>query len=183
MRKTLESPIVSYLIIGTFSLFAAGIMFLIGGSFAQVSNQAGNFLGFTFQAGGAFAGFVLVFWLSLKTVERLRQSVPATPEPLVLKVPVNDKLPLIDNRSCFTRGRAYRCTYIVLDMESGESREDEARYTWENGHLTLYVPGAAPGDMIQVRVRDGQSSWESEHFDWRTQGILVNPVLPHEPAS
>ncbi len=175
MVKTLESPMISYLVIGFFSLLAAGIMFLIGGSFAQVANQQGNFLGFTFQAGGAFAGFILVFWLSLKTVERLRLGTPSE-EALVVRVPVNDKLPLSEHPSCFARSQSYTCTYVLFDVQSGDRRESPVGYTWEAGHLTVYVPGAGKGDRIQVRVNNGQVLWESEHIDWRTQATIVKLV-------
>lgn len=74
VQEFLESPIGTYLVMGTFSLLAAGIMFLVGGSLAEVSGQEGQLLGFTFKAGGSFGGFIIVLWLSFYLMDRLKRS-------------------------------------------------------------------------------------------------------------
>ncbi len=177
MGKIFESPLVSYLVIGSFSLLAAGLMFLIGGSLAEVSNQENTVVGISFKAGGPIAGFIIVFWVSLKVIEQLRKGFDGL-ATLVLKVPVNDKLPLDKNPSCFSRDQQYACTYGVFNTETGDSNEFQAEYTWEAGHLTVYVRKITPKDRIMIRVTTKQSgsTWESDHFDLQTLPTLIKPL-------
>lgn len=171
MTRSLESPVIAYLIIGSFSLLAAGLMFLIGGSLAEVSGQEGSFLGFGFRAGGAFGGFVIVFWISLTILERLRRADGGNQASGL-------KLPLKAQPSKFDRAGSYRCKYWLYDTQTGDNREFPATYTWEAGFLTIYIRDVGENDMIKVRVEDGQKSWESEHFDARTRETAVTLVQP-----
>ena len=66
--ELLERPIVSYIIMGIFSIVAAVICFQIGGSFAKVSGQQGTPLGVGFEAGGALDGFLTIFLLSQRVI-------------------------------------------------------------------------------------------------------------------
>lgn len=130
MIKILYSPLVIYLVIGSFSLFAAWLMFQVGGSLAKISNQENTFIGFSFEAGGVFAGFILFFWLSLRTIQDLRNSLPSESR-ITLKVPVSPLPPVRLIRSV-----NYSCTYWLYDTETGQEREFPAQYTWEAGFLT-----------------------------------------------
>ena len=150
-------------------------MFQIGGSLAEVSDQKGELLGLSFEAGGAFGGFVLVFWLSPRLLERLRRSYSGD-QTVNLKIPINDRLPLSDFPSRFTRAQQYACKYSLFNTQTGDVREFQAEYTWEAGHLTVYVRNVGENDMIMVEVEDGNTSWSSENFDWRTRETLVKQV-------
>lgn len=150
-------------------------MFLVGGSLATVSNQDDSFLGFGFEAGGAFAGFVIVFWLSLRIVERLR-SAQTTSQPLTLRIPVNDKLPLDQHSSVFTQGRPYICKYRLLNPQTDDDREFDGTYTWEAGHLTVYVRDVGENDLVKIRVEYQGETWESENFPGRTLPTMTRAV-------
>ncbi len=173
--KLLEAPLVSYLAIGFFSLLAAWVMFLIGGSLATVSNQEGKLLGIGFEAGGAFAGFIIVFLLSQRTVERLRTGQTSS-QSLTLRVPVNDQLPLEQHSSVFTQGQSYVCKYWLLNPQTDEEREFDGTYTWEAGHLTVYVREVGEHDLVKIRVEYQGEIWESENFPGRTLPARVTAV-------
>ena len=72
----LERPIISYAIIFVFSIVAAILFFLIGGSVAEISGQGDTFLGLSIKAGGAIAGFVIIFILSIRAVSYTHLTLP-----------------------------------------------------------------------------------------------------------
>ena len=58
--ELLDHPITRYLVIGMFSMLAAYLFWMIGGSFAKVLTED-SAIGVSFELGGAIAGFVSVF--------------------------------------------------------------------------------------------------------------------------
>src|SRR5206468_2289550 len=64
---------VQYMIVASCGLLVAFLLFKIGGSFAQVTGQENSVIGVSFEAGGAFAGFLLVFLLSVPVISKLRK--------------------------------------------------------------------------------------------------------------
>jgi hypothetical protein len=70
--RALEHHMVQYLIVGLFGVFAAFLFFKLGGSFAKVTGQENTVVGISFEAGGGFGGFLLVFLLSVWVIGRLR---------------------------------------------------------------------------------------------------------------
>lgn len=71
-HKLLDHPLVTYLVIGTFSLIAAYLLSMISGNAAKALTSD-PILGFTFELGGAIAGFVSVFVISLFGFPRLHK--------------------------------------------------------------------------------------------------------------
>ncbi len=164
-------PIVEYLIIGGFSLIVALLTFWLGESVAEIANQKENTLGF--KAGGALAGFLIVFLLSPGILRRLKSDQPKK-LPITIRVPVNDNLPIIDHPSMFAETEDYRCEYWLYDTDSGVSRhESNAHDTWENGHLTIWVRDVTENDLVRVRVQRGDETWESGDFPWNTRETSV----------
>lgn len=173
--KVLDNPVVTYLIIGSFSLFAAWLMFQIGGSLAEVSGQQDSVLGLGFKAGGAFGGFIIVFWLSQRVLKELRETAPKQ-DPLIIRVP------LLPKPSRFSRSTVYRCTYWVLDPVSGQRKAVKAEPVWEAGVLTVYVRDVGQNESVQVRVEDAKTVWESDYFSPRTNEVVVEQLDVTAPA-
>ena len=153
----LERPIVSYSIMGIFSLAAAVIFFQIGGSFAEVAGEEGTFLGLSIKAGGAIAGFVIIFFLSLKGIEKLND-MPEKQRLLseyILRVPAPPEGPT---------DSTLVCRYRLYDRESGDWGEWRKIGYVRAGHgLTISVRDIKPQHSISVRLEDAQSNlWESE---------------------
>jgi hypothetical protein len=170
MKRILESPLACYLIIGAFSLFAAWLMFQIGGSLAEVSGQEGSALGFTFKAGGAFAGFLIVFLVSPRFLERLRASDPGRKRFTL-------KLELAPGPTKFDRTKSYKVSYRLFDIVADTKQEVSLQdYTWENGFLTVYAHDVGENDMIKIRIEQAGQTWESEDFQSRTRETNVKPL-------
>lgn len=64
-----KTPVFIYLVLAGFSTISALLFFHVGGSLAEMVGKPGY--GISFKAGGALAGFLIVFWLSLLGIERL----------------------------------------------------------------------------------------------------------------
>ncbi|MFC1560726.1 hypothetical protein ACFL3W_02165 [Pseudomonadota bacterium] len=67
--KFIENPVYIYLVLAGVSAFSSLVFFHVGGSLAEITNKTE--FGLTFKAGGAIAGFLLVFFASLHSIERL----------------------------------------------------------------------------------------------------------------
>src|SRR5439155_10563744 len=88
MRNLLDHPLVDFLLIMVCSLAVALICFKLGGSLAEISGNEKNFLGLTFKASGALGGFIIVFLLSKKALEKIRQDATARRDARVIPVKV-----------------------------------------------------------------------------------------------
>jgi len=170
MRRYLDVPLVSILVLGFFSLLAAGLMFLVGGSLAEVSDQEGKFFGFTFEAGGAIAGFVIVFVLVAHRLEQFRKSTPIEAK-FSIKIPAVDSVP-----TGFSQAKQYNCKYTLFSTGTGTRQEMSAEYTWEAGFLTVFVKDVLGQDLVRVRVEDGGQAWESEDFQPYTRSAQVRLI-------
>ena len=155
--RVLREPIVKYLVIAVFSICAAVILFQIGGSLAEVTGQQDTLLGVSFKAGGAVAGFILIFLISMKAIERLQVEEERR---------INVKLHLVGKPERFDRqDTTYVCKYWLFNEETGERQELSSRHRWEAGYLTLDVREVGPDDMIKVRIENAQQKvWESQFF-------------------
>ena len=71
--QALEHHMVQYLTIGFFGVFAAILLFWVGGSLAEVTGNEKSVAGVSFKAGGVFAGFLLVFFASTPIIKGLRR--------------------------------------------------------------------------------------------------------------
>lgn len=168
MRHYIDASLIDVAAVGLISLLAAGVMFVVGGSVAEVSDQEGNVLGVTFEAGGAIAGFIIVFLLTSRTLRQFRDASPK----FSIKVPAVDTEP-----TGFSQARNYTCKYSLFATDTGTRQEVPAEYTWEAGFLTVFVKDVRRGDLVRVRIEDGGNAWESEDFQpyTRRTGVSLIP--------
>jgi hypothetical protein len=170
MRITnfLERPIVSYIILSVFSLAAAVIFFQIGGSLAEVTGQENTILGFSFKAGGAIAGFVIILVLSLRGVEKLREITPEEKRLLreyILRLPDPPEGPTDSN---------VRCTYRLYDQNAGGWGDwKPIDYVREGRGFRIYVEEMQPNHIISVKIEDSQNNLWSCDED---QPYGVSPI-------
>ncbi|MEN8251442.1 MAG: hypothetical protein ABFS32_21130 [Bacteroidota bacterium] len=65
MNKELtKTPVFIYIVLSGVSVISALIFFHLGGSLAEMTGKTEY--GFSFKAGGALAGFLIVMWVSIK---------------------------------------------------------------------------------------------------------------------
>lgn len=153
-----ERPLGSTIVMLVLSTIAAVIFFQIGGSAARVTGQEGTVLGVGFEAGGAVAGFLLIFLFSTRQVEQQRRARPA--ERLLreyeLRTPPNAQaLAPTDDRVA--------CEYRLYDREDGGWGPWKSIGFVRNGSgLKITVSEMAPQHVIQVRITDGaRGRWVS----------------------
>jgi len=151
--KLLERPIMIYIIMGTFSVAAAVIFFLIGGSVAEVSGQEGTLLGVGFKAGGALAGFVIIFLLSQRVINDLRK-ITAEERDLLREYILRPQVDSFDPTDA-----TLVCKYRLFDTETGDWGEWKAiSFTREAGGLKVYVKEMKPQHIISVRLENAQNN-------------------------
>ncbi len=68
-KKFTNTPVFIYFILASVSALSALVFFHLGGSLAEFAGQSAH--GFSFSAGGALAGFLIVIWVSVRVIERL----------------------------------------------------------------------------------------------------------------
>jgi hypothetical protein len=173
-RKILQSPISIYLIIAGFSAVSALIFFQLGGGLADITGNSD--LGFGFKAGGALAGFILVFWMSVRVIERLYGI-----ERLLPPGHINMKVYLYGAPENFDRNdTSYTCRYSIFNEETGEKRDHAASYRWENGYFTIDIPQVGPADWIAIRIENSEKMvWECDFFHSRAPKIELK-LLPSQ---
>lgn len=66
--RLINHPVIAYIIISFVSLGGAFLFFKGAGSFAEVIGPENKMLGFSFRAGGAIAGFIIIFILSKRAL-------------------------------------------------------------------------------------------------------------------
>ena len=169
MSRFLDVPLINLTVVAVLSLVVAILTFRLGGSLAEISDQEGNFLGFTFKAGGALAGFVIVFLLSSKELQKMHST--SAKSSFSIKIPAVDSQP-----TGFSQATHYSCKCMLFDTESGTRREINAEYTWEAGFLTVFAAGVRGNDLVRIRVEDGFTAWESEDFDPLTRAATMKPI-------
>lgn len=160
MQWFLDHPIVRYLIISTVSVLASVIFFKLGGSLAEVSGTEDKLLGFGFKASGAIGGFFIIFWISLRSIEKL------TPVGGLSRL----KVYVVGKPKNFSSsdGR-YTCQGQIYNAETGETRTFNAPPRWEAGFLTLDFRDLGPSDLIGAEIKNAQNQiWQVEYFDPRT---------------
>lgn len=153
----LESPIVSYIIMGIFSSVAALIFFLIGGGVARVTGQENTLIKVGFEAGGALAGFVIIFLLSFRVITNLRKMTPEEQRSLREYV-LHVREDTIDARGLI-------CRYMLYDTETGDwGAWKQISYTREAGAPKIQVTEMEERHIIRIRLEDGRNNiiWESE---------------------
>lgn len=172
--RVFEHPVVTYLVIGLFSTCAAVILFKAGGSLAEITGQENTLLGVSFKAGGALAGFILIFLMSVKAIERLGKI-----DKVVKERRINMKLYLIGKPESFAhQDTTYVCKYSLFNEETGEKREFPAIHLWEAGYLTLHITEVGTDDWIAVRIENTQGKvWECDYFHSRAPKTEVQLLV------
>jgi len=157
--KNIERPIITYVIIFFLSIVAALLFFLIGGSVAEISGQADTFLGLSIKAGGAIAGFVIIFLLSLRVIERLNKITPKDEASRLLR----EFILLIDPHPTGSSISSLTCTYCLYDTDTGDwgSWKPVATVNDPIG-LKIYIKEMGPNNVLRVKLRDNQNhEWTS----------------------
>jgi hypothetical protein len=152
LQRSVDHPLVSYLVIGSFSLLSAWICWRLGGSVAEVVTPDAG-VGATIELGGAVAGFAAMFLLSLWVFGKLHQLRRATRTLRVFLIP----------REQFQAGSDYTCFVTVYDGESGDERRLPVTPRRENGYLTIDLLDLHDGEMFQIEVQDGTKTWRSDY--------------------
>ena len=175
MRNPADNPVLDYLTIIVCSLIVAVICFKLGGSIAQVSGNENSFLGVTFSASGALAGFFIVFVLSQKALERFRtQAASRRDRATPVKIYVHAK-PSFDPPA--TR---YKCEASVLNEETGETRTVQLAPRFEAGFLTVHFPDVKSVDYLGAMITDDRNrQWVLQDFKPFTQTREAVPLLTH----
>ena len=161
MRDLLDHPLVDFLLIVLCSLGVALICFKLGGSLAEVSGNEKNFLGLTFKASGALGGFIIVFLLSKKALEKLRQDATSRRNARVIPVKVYvqaepDFDPPADK---------YKCEATLFNEETGERRTLQIKPRWEAGYLTVDLLEVALADYVGALITDDHNRrWVLQDF-------------------
>ncbi len=70
-----NNPVLIYIVISLSSLVCAVIFFWIGGSVAEVVDKNSELLGISFKAGGALAGFIIIFLLSKNAIIKFDETL------------------------------------------------------------------------------------------------------------
>jgi hypothetical protein len=152
----LDHPVVRYLIVAVFSTSASLLFFSLGGSLADISNNEHSYLGLSFKASGAVGGFVLLFFASIKAIERL---TPRPPDPKM-----HVRVYLVGTPEGFLREGAYICEGRVFDGETGDKRRFNAELRWEMGFLTVDFHNVGRDDILGAKISDGGRAWQLDDF-------------------
>jgi hypothetical protein len=161
MQKALDHPVIGYLIVSLCSLTVAVMCFRLGGSLAEISGKDNTFLGFGFKASGAIGGFAIVFVLSLKAIEKLKDIEKQKPQEIPLRIKVH----LIGKPQNFSLQHTYSCEAVVFNSETGERQSYKIEPRWEAGLLTLDLRNLRAGDYVGAKITDAQNrTWILQDF-------------------
>lgn len=155
-QKLLDHPLVIYLVIGTFSIVAAFLFWKIGGNFARVLS-AEPILGVSLELGGAIAGFVSVFIISLLVFKQLHKL-------LCKESPLRNIKVFLIPRDQFPMNETYSCKVSIYDDEEGEERTDTVIPHRENGYLTIDLRDLRDHDRYRIIITNSaKQEWQSEY--------------------
>lgn len=155
----LEQPMVSFIIMGIFSTAAAVIFFQIGGSVARVTAEDNQLLQASIEAGGALAGFIIVFSLSHRAYTKIRALNSGTSRRLreyILRVPPDDYNP---------QDPGLACKYKLYDQSRGgwdDHWKAAAMIKGGEGSLKIFVAEMRENHTIRIQLQDSQGNiWQS----------------------
>lgn len=165
--KKFNHPILTYLTIALISCASAAALFELGGSLAEVTGNEENLLGLGFKAGGAVAGFIIIFWLSqiviLKLYDNYHKANPT----------INVKVYLTARPNTFSRrDGSFQAEYTVFNEDTGESKTFPTKPFWEAGYLTILTRDVGDKDYLTIKITNSENvSWESDAFHSRSPKI------------
>lgn len=161
-----------FILIGTFSISAAIIFYMIGGSIAEVTGEDNTIIGISFRASGAIAGFIITLYISTKIIEKLEMISQITKDMVM-----HMKLYLVGKPKNFNRQHKYICKYCTFNEETGIKKNFETDYRWEAGYLTLDLRDIDQYDLIKIFVEDANKDlWECDYFHPYEPKVEVNLV-------
>lgn len=165
--KILNHPILHYLVIAVISLICAIALFKLGGSLAEVTGNDNSIIGLSFKAGGAIAGFIIIFWLSQIVISKFNMQSQTT-SPII-----NVKVYLTTKPNSFIRSdSSYEAEYIIFNENTGDSKSFNTRPFWEAGYLTVLVKDVGEKDYLTVKLKNSNDElWESDSFHSRSPKI------------
>lgn len=160
-KRISKNVVYLYLVTAGFSTLSALIFFHLGGSLAHITGKTG--FGFGFKAGGAIAGFLIVFWISIRAIEKLYGLSTLSADFCKMKIYLSGT-PENFNR----QDSSYKCKYFLFNGETGKKREFDTGFRWENGYLTIDLDEVGQDDLISVRIKNSENKiWECDYFHSR----------------
>jgi hypothetical protein len=157
--EVLERPIISFFVMGIFSSVAAVIFFRIGGSVAKVTAEDNALVQATFEAGGALAGFIIIFILSYRGYKEIRSLDPA-PQRRLREYVLRTK-----DRAFEPQDPALVCKYKLYDREQGGWDPEWKAVGFVQGgegSLKIYVGEMSERYTIRIMIQDSQQRiWQS----------------------
>ena len=171
--EILERPIISFFVMGVFSTVAAVIFFQIGGSVAKVTAEDNALLQATIEAGGALAGFVIIFLLSYRGYKAIRELDPS-PQHRLREYVLRTR-----DRSFNPQDPALVCNYKLYDREQGgwdPEWKTVGHVQGGEGSLRIYVGEMTERYTIRIRIQDSQQhTWQSpEDLPFGVTPIYLN---------
>lgn len=164
--KHLNKPLIAYIIISTVSLIVSVLLFFIGDSVARFV-EANEALGISIEAGGAIAGFLIVFHYSQRAVIKFQ------------KMAENDgvriKVFLMTQDGPFERqGEKYKCKCVALNQQTGDRNEVILEPFWEAGHLAVIIKDVMSNEFISLHIICNDEKWETDFFSPATHTMELN---------
>jgi len=165
--KRLNNPVVSYLIISLISLLCAVALFNLGGSLAEVTGNEKSLMGLSFKAGGAVAGFIIIFWLSQIVIIKLHNNFQKANPTINVKVYLSAKPNNFERND-----NSYQAEYLVFNEDSGDTTIYKVRPFWEAGFLTVLAKDLGDKDYLTIKIQNSKNKiWESDSFHSRCPKI------------
>jgi hypothetical protein len=166
IQRLLDQPLIMYLVIGTFSVVAAYLFWMIGGNFGKVVSD-NHAIGVSFELGGAIAGFVSVFLVSLGTFKELHKLQPPLRRIKVFLTP----------RDQFPAQESYSCKVWIYDAEVGDERTLQLTPRREAGYLTIDLRDLRNTETFRIELCNSQNkSWQSEYYHVAAPRAEMQPI-------
>jgi hypothetical protein len=154
INALLDHPVTKFLVIGCFSVASAHLFWKLGGGLAKAVGKQEQF-GVQFEVGGALAGFIIVFLVSVHVIKSLQPA--ARSEPRKVKV-------FLIPRALFEQHDGYSCMIHIYDDESGDERTVKAVPHRENGHLTIDLHDLGDNERFLIEMSGSNGTkWRSEY--------------------
>jgi hypothetical protein len=187
VNRVIDLPMSKLIVLAVLSTGMAILFFFLGGSLAEVGNESGTFLGFTFKATGAIGGFFLILWSLFSVLRKLEAQLP-----------INVELKVRGKNRTFKDNETY--TAIATIFRSQSRTEEEVNVSpqpsREPNELSLTLDGVYPEDRIRaVIMNDKGASWQVKQFQvnepmWEAERIgtsrertsAVGRKLPMKPT-